>query len=379
MRKITEILSNSDANTVHTLLTARKLPFHRSFEELMRQWDPYKHDVFDESKRKKKKIKVPTGQKDPMDGSPIYKNEFVDRVRIALPTQRVVVDRIVGFMLTNPVTYKANSHGVVLKKLDNKQQQLYDAIMHCYHDNKMKYFDKKLVRTVSSQCEAAELWYMTTDENGRLLLSLGGSTGQLDDYAVYALALLSLYRASFDAEYLKAAIRRAEQITELFEDEKGGYFMYAHDAEALISRPKELYDGAIPSGNSVAAMVFEELAALTGETKWRERSDRQLGFIAGRTERYPAGSSFALLAMAKRLMPGRELVCVSECVPTELTEYLKANAAYELSVLYKSTQNSPLLAECAPFTEAYPVPEKGACWYLCENGACHAPQSEFPL
>lgn len=168
MRKITEILSNSDANTVHTLLTARKLPFHRSFEELMRQWDPYKHDVFDESKRKKKKIKVPTGQKDPMDGSPIYKDEFVDRVRIALPTQKVVVNRLVGFMLTNPVTYKANSHGVVLKILDNKQQQLYDAIMHCYHDNKMKYFDKKLVRTVSSQCEAAELWYMTTDEDGRL-------------------------------------------------------------------------------------------------------------------------------------------------------------------------------------------------------------------
>ena len=168
MRKITEILSNSDANTVHTLLTARKLPFHCSFEELMRQWDPYKHDVFDEDKRKKKKIKVPTGQKDPTDGSPIYKDVFVDRVRIALPSQKVVVNRIVGFMLTNPVTYRANSHGVVLKTLDNKQQQLYDAIMHCYHDNKMKYFDKKLVRTVSSQCEAAELWYMTTDENGRL-------------------------------------------------------------------------------------------------------------------------------------------------------------------------------------------------------------------
>lgn len=70
MRKITEILSNSDANTVHTLLTARKLPFHRSFDELMRQWDPYKHDVFDESKRKKKKIKVPTGQKRPYGRKP---------------------------------------------------------------------------------------------------------------------------------------------------------------------------------------------------------------------------------------------------------------------------------------------------------------------
>lgn len=167
MRNITEILAN-DANTVHKLLTARKIPQHENFETLMRQWDPYKHDVFDENKRKKKKIKVPTDQKDPITGQVIYKTELVDRVRIALPTQNIIVERLVGFLLTNAVTYKANSHGVLLKSLDNKQQQLFDALLHCYHDNKMKYFDKQLVRTVSSQCEAAELWYMTTDENGRL-------------------------------------------------------------------------------------------------------------------------------------------------------------------------------------------------------------------
>lgn len=167
MRKITEILSN-DANTVHTLLTSRKLPQHASFETLMQQYDPYKHDIFDTEKRKKKKIKVPTDQKDPITGKVIYKTELVDRVCIALPTQEIIVERLVGFLLTNAVTYKANSHGVQVKKLNGKQQQLYDAIMHCYHDNKMKYFDKQLVRTVCSECEAAELWYMTTDENGRL-------------------------------------------------------------------------------------------------------------------------------------------------------------------------------------------------------------------
>lgn len=218
-----------------------------------------------------------------------------------------------------------------------------------------------------------------TDENGRLLLSLGGVAGQLEDYAVYALALLSLYRVSFDAKYLMEAIRRAEQIEELFADENGGYYMYAHDAQQLISRPKELYDGAMPSGNSAAAMVLEELAALTGEPKWRERSDRQLGYIAGRIDGYPAGGSFALLPMIKRISPNRELVCCAERVPPELTEYLKENPAYELSVLYKSPENAQLLAQCAPFTEAYPVPETGASWYLCENGACHAPQTEFPL
>ena len=126
-------------------------------------------------------------------------------------------------------------------------------------------------------------------------------------------------------------------------------------------------------------MVFEELAALTGETKWRKSSDRQLGFVAGRIGRYPASGSYALLAMAKRLMPGRELVCASESVPPELRGYLKDNAAYGLSVLYKSSENAELLAVCAPFTEAYPVPETGASWYLCENGVCHAPQTEFPL
>ena len=167
MKKITEILAN-DANTVHMLLTARKLPQHNSFEELMRQWDPYNHKVFDEDKRPKKKVKVPTEQKDPLSGQVIYKTKLVERVRIALPTQRVIVDRLVGFLLTNPVTYKANSHGVDIKTLNSKQQLLFDAITHCYHDNKMKYFDKQLVRTVSSQCEAAEFWYMTTDENGRL-------------------------------------------------------------------------------------------------------------------------------------------------------------------------------------------------------------------
>lgn len=168
MRNITEILSSSDANTVHTLLTARKMPQHDSLEKLMCQWDPYKHDIFDTDKRKKKRIKVPTDQKDPITQQVIYKTELIDRVCIALPIQQIIVERLVGFLLTNPVTYKAYSHGVDVKSLDSKQQQLYDAIMHCYHDNKMKYFDKQLVRTVSSQCEAAELWYMTTDENGRL-------------------------------------------------------------------------------------------------------------------------------------------------------------------------------------------------------------------
>lgn len=109
-----------------------------------------------------------------------------------------------------------------------------------------------------------------TDARNRLWLRWRegepANAGQLDDYAVYALALLALYRATFDPDYLAQAILRAGQIVDLFEDHSvGGCFINAADAEQLIARPKESNDGAIPSGNAAAAMVFESLANLTGD------------------------------------------------------------------------------------------------------------------
>lgn len=221
-----------------------------------------------------------------------------------------------------------------------------------------------------------------TDGQNRLFLRYrdgeAANAGQLDDYAVYALALLALYGVTFEAGFLTQAVYRARQMTELFEDkENGGYFMSAHDAEQLITRPKELYDGAIPSGNSAAAMVLEQLAWLTGESEWREAADRQHRFIAGRIGEYPPGHSFALLAMADSLYPHRELICTGSYLPTELSTYLKDRPADGLTILFKSPETEKTLSEVAPFTAAYPLPEQGTLWYLCENGACKAPAADF--
>lgn len=219
-----------------------------------------------------------------------------------------------------------------------------------------------------------------TDENNRLILCFrggeGANAGQLEDYAVYALALLELYRATFDVAFLKNAITRAEQMLELFEDEKGGYFINTHDSEQLIARPKETYDGAMPSGNSVAAMVFEDLSKLTGERRWTEASDRQHRFMAAAAERYPQGHNFYLMALLKALYPHKELVCTAHELPGELKEYLRTRPTSELSVLFKSEDNSQILSECAPFTSEYPVGDRPA-WYLCENGSCRAAVKDF--
>ena len=216
-----------------------------------------------------------------------------------------------------------------------------------------------------------------TDGDNRIYLRYrdgeAKNDGQLDDYAVYALALLTMYRETYDVEYLAQAILRAEQMLDFFEDEKGGFFLTAHDAEELICRPKEAYDGAIPSGNSVAAMVLETLAQLTGEAKWREAADRQMRYMAGQAKKYPSGFCFALTAMSKALTPSRELIVCGETVPEEI----KKLRCGDLNILFKSSANAETLARCAPFTASYPVPEKGTSFYLCKGGVCHRAVTNF--
>ncbi len=220
-----------------------------------------------------------------------------------------------------------------------------------------------------------------TDENNRLFLRYcdgeAAHNGQLDDYAVYVLALIELYRSTFEIGYLNEATLWVKQMIDLFEDAQfGGYYLTAHDAEALITRPKDTYDGAIPSGNSVAEIVLEELASLTGETVFREAADRQHRFMAGQIREYPSAHCYSMTAMSKALYSHKDLICTGLEVPKELYTYLKEYPANDLGILFKSAENEKILSEIAPFTTDYPVYEN-TVWYLCENGSCHSPQTDF--
>ena len=195
--------------------------------------------------------------------------------------------------------------------------------------------------------------------------------GKLDDYSCLIWALLELYAAGYDAELLAEAVRLADLMVEKFFDaENGGFYLYASDGEQLISRPKEVYDGASPSGNSVAAAVLWRLSELTAEPKWREYAQKQFAFLAGEAEVFPAGFCFALCAMMGVLYPSRQLVCAGEPEPMHSLECLYQP---NLSVLVKTGENSRKLEEAAPFTREYPVPARGARYYLCRGETCGAP------
>ena len=174
--------------------------------------------------------------------------------------------------------------------------------------------------------------------------------------------------------YLARGAELAGQLLERFFDrEHGGFYPYASDGEQLLTRTKEAYDGAMPSGNSVAALVLSRLARLTGEERWRAAGDIQLRWMAGTAGDYPAGHSFAMLAFLEELWPSEELVAAAQKVPEELRVFLRETPHPGLTVLVKTTKNKNTLAATVPFTGDYPIPEKGTRYYLCQGGTCSQP------
>lgn len=228
-------------------------------------------------------------------------------------------------------------------------------------------------------------------EDGRLLVRYrdgdAAGEGKLDDYACYILALMELYSVTFRTEYLSRAAAWAETMLEQFFDwENGGCYLYAKDGEQLIVRTKETYDGAMPSGNSVASRVLQQLAQITGEPKWQEALEKQLQYLAGAMEEYPSGNSFALLTMMNALYPSKELVCtLSDGLDSEKREKLSAQlgrlakAVPGLSVVVKTGENERELGRLAPYTGDYPVPEEGAQFYLCSGSNCMPPVTELSV
>lgn len=223
-----------------------------------------------------------------------------------------------------------------------------------------------------------------TDPNGLLYVSYRDGKpahfGLIDDYAFYAMSLLSLYDATFDIDYIHQACTLADRMIELFWDKKyGGFFLNANDAEQLIYRPKEVYDGAIPSGNSVAGYVLQRLSALSASSHYKEYADKQLRFLAGQVKDYPAGHSFALVAFLQALYPSKEIVCVvSENEDyKELSDYLAEHFEPNTTVLLKSEKNFEKVLEVADYAEDYRITNNKTTYYVCENHNCQSPSNEL--
>ena len=136
--------------------------------------------------------------------------------------------------------------------------------------------------------------------------------GVLEDYACLADGLLALYAATFDEHWFVAARALADTILAEFADPAGGFFDTGERHETLVTRPKDLQDNAVPSGNAMAVTVLLRLAAMTGDGRYRDAAERALGLVAGVLARYPGGFGQWLVALDFALADVVEVAVVGD-------------------------------------------------------------------
>ncbi|MDD2190844.1 MAG: thioredoxin domain-containing protein [Eubacteriales bacterium] len=203
-----------------------------------------------------------------------------------------------------PKVYNYRLRRMMLHK-DDKLLTSWNALMIAAFAKAYKALDDvKYLR--SAERAAAFIEENMTGEDGKLHVSYregsASGTGNLNDYAFTIWALLELYEASMSINYLEKARKLCDLMLKGFLDEEGeGFYLIDKEAEQLIYRPKETYDGAMPSGNSAAGYVLIKLGKLTGMEEYRMRGLQQLRFLSQHAAAYPAGYCFAMMAIMMEL------------------------------------------------------------------------------
>jgi len=199
--------------------------------------------------------------------------------------------------------------------------------------------------------------------------------GYLDDYAAFADGLLALYACTFAPRLFAEARALADAILARFWDEReGGFYMTSDDGHTeLISRPKELFDNAVPSGNSTAVDVLLRLAALSGENSYAERAERTLQGLTGIVQRAPSGFGRALAAMEFALSTPTEVAIAGDLGDGTTDALLQVvNGAYRPTVVTAVTRPGALEAGIA-LLEGRDRVDGQAAAYVCERFACRRP------
>ena len=198
----------------------------------------------------------------------------------------------------------------------------------------------------------------------------------LDDYAFLIWALIELYQTIYRPDYLGKALELNAQMLDLFWDrENGGFFLVGKDGEELLARTKEIYDGAIPSGNSAACMNLLRLAALTGDFSLREKAQDLFRACGGSVWDNPAGYGFLLQAYLYSVAPSREIIIAEGSDPEEADQMVKALRQEFLphTVSVRLFPGGEDIVKTAPYLKDYHPVDNRASAYICENKACQTP------
>ena len=191
----------------------------------------------------------------------------------------------------------------------------------------------------------------------------------LEAYAFQLDGVIHLYEATLESKHLDFAIALAEAMLAKFYDaENGGFWQSAADSADLILRVKDDYDGAEPSGNSVATLALLKLAAITGRPEFRAAADATLQLFATRMEKFPQAVPYMLLALDFALGEPRRVVIAGDVASPEVQRLLRAaHSVYQPNKIVLG--NTGAVEE---FARTLPSSD-GAVVYLCTGNTCQPP------
>ena len=224
-------------------------------------------------------------------------------------------------------------------------------------------------------------------EDGRLLHRYrdgeAAILGTLEDYAFFIYGLLELYEAGGEFRYLRQAERLGREMIRLFWDEEGkGFYLTATDSEELISRPKEIYDGALPSANSVAALDLLRLYHLTLNSEWDTKGQELFAAFSEPVNQGPGAYTQLLSALDFEIGPAQEIVVASKTVDKDLETLMLEIYRHFVPnkvVLYHivSDPQKTQLEALAPFVKDQTVVRGPWTVYICENHVCQLPLTDL--
>lgn len=184
----------------------------------------------------------------------------------------------------------------------------------------------------------------------------------LDDYAFYTAALIELYNSTLDEKFLEKAKQFCDEaVKQFYDNQNGGFYLSKSDNKELFMNPKETYDGAIPSGNSIMAYDLVRLYQLTESKKYGELAEKQLAFLSSAAGNYPS----CMFLIAKIMF---------DCPPEHITVVLKeGDKIVDLKMRLPFLANIRIISENARF----PLLNGKTTYYVCKNNFCVPPTNVY--
>ncbi len=229
--------------------------------------------------------------------------------------------------------------------------------------------------------ERAAAWVLQHHNKDKRLMRTENVPAMAEDHAFFATGLLDLYETDFDPRWLLASVELSDAMLDSFYDaENGGFFQTDGRDASVIVRSKEDYDGAEPSGNSVATLLLFRLAEFTGNDRYRDAALKTLGMFGRHLRQAPSVVPQMLCALDFALSKPRQIVIAGN--PDAVDTRALLRAVYDrylpnkILLVADGGAGQKSLAKLMPFVkDIKPVDGKAAA-YVCVNYACRLPVTD---